>query len=73
MAQDKSTPLFDLHFVPERTAGKKAPWYRCGAIWPTENEDVVAVDFETLNPATGQAVRFRLMATRYVPKQDNQD
>ena len=68
MALDKKSPLYNLHFVPERPQGKKSPWYRCGAIWATDNDEVVNVVVELLNPATGETVRLSFMGT--VPRQD---
>jgi hypothetical protein len=73
MAQGNKAPLFNLNFVPERPQGKKSPWYRCGAIWPTDNPDVLNVVAEFFDLATGKTIRISLMATRVEEQSDNGD
>jgi hypothetical protein len=73
MAQDKRLPTHDVFWTQERfdRDGQKTgnSWFRCGAVWPTKDPDIINIDVELLNPATGEPVKFRFVAKTYEPRQ----
>jgi hypothetical protein len=74
MAQGTKTngtkkPTHDVFWTIERfnRDGEKtgSSWFRCGAIWPVQDHpDMLNIDVELLNPATGEPVKFRFVAKK---------
>jgi hypothetical protein len=73
-ADTKKTPLHDIFWTLERfnRDGQKtgSSWFRCGAIWPVQDHpEMLNIDIELLNPATGEPIKFRFVAKTYEPRQ----